>query len=243
MPVPAPALWHVIPSSMLPPIILQLKVGGFLLSGAKTQCYGTGFNSGLRQCNAHQEPEADGYSRPVTTPPSPCSLLKQTPPCCSPRPAPRRRTPLTPPCHRSPAPRRPCHPCTLPSPQSGPPSPSSVRAAVFGSGATSCCGTCPAHCPLRGPGPTLRKYPVVHRGCWKCPSGCTRRLLHPFPPAGRHVLLPGPSTRVSASSSPAHRAMGSSLQRTAQKTFLSMCLSKSAQHWVCGGQPATRGLG
>uniref|UniRef100_A0A8U7N199 Uncharacterized protein n=1 Tax=Corvus moneduloides TaxID=1196302 RepID=A0A8U7N199_CORMO len=114
-------------------------------------------------------------------------------------PVPKRRSPPTPPCHRTPAPRRRCHPCTRPSRQCGPPSPSSGRAAASGSGATSCYGTFPAPSPPRGPGPTRRQ----------------------------RVPLLAPSSRVSASSSLAPRAMGLSPQRMAQRTFSCMCLSKS----------------
>lgn len=96
-------------------------------------------------------------------------------------PIPKWRSPLTPACHRSPAPRRRCHPCTHPSHRCGPPSPSSGRAAVSGSGATSCYGTCPAPSPPRGPGPTRRKYLACGFGTAQLSRGhlqCLQSPLH-----------------------------------------------------------------
>ncbi|XP_065597356.1 cold shock domain-containing protein C2 isoform X1 [Cyrtonyx montezumae] len=94
--VPAPALWHMTPGSVLLPIILQLKAGEFLLVGAKTQCYCTGFNSGHKPCNANQEPEVDGYGQPITTPLWPCSLLAADPCLLLPTPGPDTEDPTDP---------------------------------------------------------------------------------------------------------------------------------------------------
>lgn len=115
------------------------------------------------------------------------------PPNC---PSSKRRSLPTPPCHRTPAPRRRYRPCTPPSHRCGPPSPSSGRAAASGSGATSCCGTCPAPSPPRGPGLTQRKYPAWGKRIWDCPAELSRdhgHQLHPKNPLYLvHVAITAP---------------------------------------------------